>query len=140
MTGSAGAFLLDTCTVLFIGNGVRLNDVADHEIGSAAAENRLFVSPMSAWEIGVGVAKGRLKLPMGPLEFFGRFMDNLGVRLSALTPDILVASSMLPGTPHKDPMDRILMATARALDMVLVTRDEPILDYGREGHVRTLAC
>ena len=47
---------------------------------------------------------------------------------------------MLPGDIHGDPMDRILVASARILEMILVTRDKPILAYGREGHVRTLAC
>ncbi len=136
----APAILLDTCAVIFIGNGTRIDDFADREIGSAAAANRLFVSPMSAWEIGVGVAKGRLMLPAGPLEFFNRFMEQIGARLSSVTPEILVSSSNLPGNPHNDPMDRILMASARMLDLILVTRDRPILAYGRAGHVRTLAC
>ena len=57
-----------------------------------------------------------------------------------ISPEILIESTALPGAIHKDPMDRILVASARLLDMILVTRDEPILAYGREGHVRTLAC
>jgi PIN domain nuclease of toxin-antitoxin system len=140
MTGVGEAVLLDTCTMLFMGNGVQIDDVADYEIGNAAVDKRLFVSPMSAWEIGMGVAKGRLNLPLGPLEFFNRFIERLGAKLSVVTPEILVGSSTLPGNPHNDPMDRILMATARMLDMILVTRDRPILAYGQAGHLRTLAC
>lgn len=132
--------LLDTCTILFIGNASRLDDDADREIGKAALEQRLYVSPISAWEIGIGVAKGRLKLPLGPLEFFDDFVKRIGARLSAVTPGILVGSSLLPGTIHKDPMDRVLVASARMLGMILVTRDGPILAYGREGHVRTITC
>ncbi len=140
MTDAAPALLLDTCALIFIGNASGIDNVADREIGKAAAENRLFVSPMSAWEIGVGVAKGRLILPLAPLEFFQRFLRLMKIQLSALSPEILVGSSNLPGRLHGDPMDRILIASARHLDMVLVTRDRPILDYGAEGHLRTLAC
>ncbi|MDN2580474.1 type II toxin-antitoxin system VapC family toxin [Aquibium sp. ELW1220] len=140
MTGRAPPLLLDTCTILFIGNASRLDDDADREIGKAALEQRLYVSPISAWEIGIGVAKGRLKLPLGPLEFFDDFVKRIGARLSAVTPGILVGSSLLPGTIHKDPMDRVLVASARMLGMILVTRDGPILAYGREGHVRTITC
>lgn len=140
MTDIAPALLLDTCAMIFIGNASGIDDAADREIGRAATENRLFVSPMSAWEIGVGVAKGRLMLPLGPLEFFQRFLRLMKVQLSALSAEILVGSSNLPGRPHGDPMDRILISSARHLDMVLVTRDKPILDYGAEGHLRTLAC
>lgn len=140
MTVRATPLLLDTCAILFIGNASRLDDDADREIGRAALEQRLYVSPISAWEIGVGVAKGRLKLPLGPLEFFDDFVVRIGATLSAVTPGILVGSSLLPGSIHKDPMDRILVASARMLGMILVTRDGPILAYGREGHVRTIAC
>lgn len=132
--------LLDTCAILFISNGAGVNDNSDREIGRASSERRLYVSPISAWEIGIGVAKKKLILPADPLDFFDRFAERIGARLIALSPEILVRSSMLPGEIHGDPMDRILVASARILEMVLVTSDGPILRYGREGHVRTLAC
>jgi len=134
------ALLLDTCALIFIANGTRMNEETETEISEAAHDGRLHVSPMSAWEIGMGVAKNRLKLPLGPLEFFQRFLTRMEVQLSVVSPEILIGSSNLPGNPHGDPMDRILISTARILDMVLVTRDQPILDYGADGHVRTLAC
>jgi PIN domain nuclease of toxin-antitoxin system len=140
MTASASPLLLDTCAILFIGNGSGVNAISDREIGKAVAERRLYVSPISAWEIGIGVAKGKLILPVDPLEFFHRFVERIGARLSILSPEILIRSSTLPGAIHGDPMDRILVASARVLEMMLVTRDGPILSYGREGHVRTLAC
>ena len=86
------------------------------------------------------MAKGRLKSPLAPAEFFRRFLVNLNGELCALTPEILIDSSFLPGTPHGDPTDRILMASARGLDMVLVTRDQPILAYGPAAYLRTLEC
>ncbi|GLS34056.1 PIN domain nuclease, a component of toxin-antitoxin system (PIN domain) [Mesorhizobium albiziae] len=132
--------LLDTCALLFVANGTKIEDQAETEISEAAYDGRLYVSPMSAWEIGVGVAKNRLKLPLDPLEFFNRFLKLMTAQLSAVSPEILVGSSNLPGAIHGDPMDRILISSARHLDMVLVTRDGPILDYGADGHLRTLAC
>lgn len=138
--GDKPLLLLDTCTMIFIANDMRLDSEADHEMSEAAYDGRLYASPMSAWEIGVGVAKRKLNLPLPPLEFFNRFLGRAGAKLSALSPEIFFESTALPGAIHKDPMDRILVASARLLDMILVTRDEPILAYGREGHVRTLAC
>jgi PIN domain nuclease of toxin-antitoxin system len=132
--------LLDTCAVLFIANDTPIAPETERSVSEAAFDGRLYVSPMSAWEIGVGVAKRRLRLPLARLDFFGRFLDRMGARLSEVSPAILVASSFLPGDMHKDPIDRILMASARALDMVLVTSDGPILEYGQQGHLRTLAC
>lgn len=132
--------LLDTCAMIFVANDSRISEEAETEISEAAYEGRLYVSPMSAWEIGVGVAKNRLRLPLGPLEFFQRFLNLMQAQVSAVSPEILIGSSNLPGRLHGDPMDRILIATARNLDMVLVTRDQPILEYGVDGNLRTLAC
>jgi PIN domain nuclease of toxin-antitoxin system len=126
--------------MIFIANETRMNEEAEGEISEAAFDKRLYVSPMSAWEIGIGVAKNRLKLPVGPLEFFQRFLARMDAQLSAVSPEVLIGSSNLPGDLHGDPMDRILISTARNLDMVLVTRDGPILAYGADGHLRTLAC
>jgi PIN domain nuclease of toxin-antitoxin system len=63
-----------------------------------------------------------------------------GVHLAELSPDILIASSYLPGTPPRDPMDRILIATARELAATLVTRDRAIVAYGAQGHVSVVEC
>jgi PIN domain nuclease of toxin-antitoxin system len=126
--------------MIFVANETRLDPEADHVISEAAYDGRLYVSPISAWEIGVGVAKGRLSLPLAPLDFFEKFVERMQAKLSPVSQSIMIASSFLPGEIHGDPMDRILVSTARNLDLVLVTRDRPILAYGREGHVRTLAC
>ncbi len=132
--------LLDTCALLFIALGKELKDAADTAVGGASYRGDLYVSPISAWEIGKSVSKGRLNLPLPPLAFFHDFVANFQVRLAWLTPEILIHSSFMPGEPHNDPMDRILVATARMNKMVLVTSDGPILDYGKAGHVRVLAC
>ncbi|MDX8440801.1 type II toxin-antitoxin system VapC family toxin [Mesorhizobium australafricanum] len=136
----APSLLLDTCAMIFIANDSKIDPQASQDISEAAYDGRLYLSPMSVWEIGIGVAKGRLSLPIAPLDFVERFLERMSAKLSAISPAILIASSNLPGSPHGDPMDRILIATARALDMVFVTRDEPILSYSRNGHLRTLVC
>lgn len=132
--------LLDTCAMLFLADETPMKDETLWEISEAAHDGRLHLSPISAWEIGVGVSKGRLNLPMAPLDFIERFIERMQVNLSPLNPAILVSSSNLPGAIDGDPMDRILIATARALDLVLVTSDRPILRYAEAGHLRALAC
>ncbi|WP_338140932.1 hypothetical protein [Candidatus Contendibacter odensensis] len=49
-----------------------------------------------------------------------------------------MASTRLPGAVHADPADRIIAATARQSGAVLVTEDQPLLDYGAAGHLRIL--
>ena len=57
-----------------------------------------------------------------------------------MPPELLILSSFLPGSPPRDPADRILAATAREFGYVLMTRDRLLLDYADQGHVRALSC
>ena len=96
--------------------------------------------PITAWEIATLSAKAKLSLDASPEIWFDRFCALPGVSLADMPPSVLVASTSLPGVPPRDPADRILIATARAYELTLVTRDGEILEYGGEGHVRALAC
>ena len=98
------------------------------------------ISPISAWELGWATAAGTLSIAMPPLDYFNAFVRTSGAALCGLEPDVLVASSYLPGKIHKDPMDRILIETARRNRLTLVTRDRAILSYGGDGHVKVMAC
>ena len=99
-----------------------------------------YVSPITAWEVGLLVSHNRLSLGATPQRWFARILATPNVHLTELSPDILMASSFLPGKPPRDPADRILLATARDLGATLVTRDRAILAYGESGHASTLAC
>lgn len=132
--------MLDTCAVLWLANGDWMRPEASHVIRSAQAADAAFVSPITAWEIGAKVAKGRLGLDTDPATWFERFTSLPGVRLAELTPRLLIASTMLPGQPPGDPADRIVLATARELGVPVVTRDRLILGYADDGHVRVVPC
>jgi PIN domain nuclease of toxin-antitoxin system len=134
------SYLLDTCAMLFVAGKSRISTETLSEVSEASYDGRLYLSPVSAWEIGVGVSKGRISIPLEPLDFFDKFVERMQTKLTSLTPSMMISSSNLPGVLHGDPMDRILIATARALDLILVTSDRPILAYSKLGHLRTLAC
>jgi hypothetical protein len=51
-----------------------------------------------------------------------------------------LAAASLPEPFHRDPADRLLVAQARADDLLLLTSDRSILAYAEAGHVRALAC
>lgn len=99
-----------------------------------------YISPISAWEVGMLASHGRLQLLIRPERWFASLFDARGVRLADLSPDLLIASSYLPGKPPKDPTDRILAATARELGATLITRDRALLRYGEQGHLAVLEC
>src|SRR4051794_5533216 len=96
---------------------------------AAAAGEKGCVSPISAWELGLLSSKNRLPTARSPMHLFGEVVATEGVRIEALSPEVLIEASFLLGALHRDPADRILIATARALDLTLMTRERLILDY-----------
>lgn len=133
--------LFDTCVLLYMTDDVPLASGAVDAIDQAAGNGEaISVSPITAWEIGLLSERGRLPMTLTPERFFQQFVALSKMRIEALTPEILVHSSFLPKPIHRDPADRIIIATARALDLTIVTRDRLILEYAAKGHVRALAC
>jgi PIN domain nuclease of toxin-antitoxin system len=135
------SLLLDTCTLIFLNEQAQLTAAATDALRAANDKGgTTYISPISAWEIGMLESRGRLQLLIRPERWFANLFDAPGVELATLSADLLIASSYLPGTPPKDPADRILAATARELGVTLITRDRALLDYGEQGHVAVLAC
>ena len=134
-------FLLDTHAVIWISRDERLREPAASTLAELyAEEGRLAVSPITAWEVAMLAAKGRMALSLNPEIWFDRICALPGVVLAGMPPSVLIASCSLPGSPPADPADRILAATARAFGYTLVTRDRHLLNYGGEGHIQVMGC
>ncbi len=135
-----GPFLLDTCAALWLSRG-ELGETALGRLRAAAADGLpTYLSPITAWEVGQLVARGRYALAIDPLAWFDGLIEE-GLTSVPLTPDTLVASSFLPQAQGlRDPADRILAATARLKEWTLVTRDRPLLDYAAAGHITAISC
>jgi PIN domain nuclease of toxin-antitoxin system len=141
MTTDMQPLLLDTHAAIWITRNESLARPAVDALNAAhQAAGIVFVSAITAWEIGLLVSRRRLNLLTTPQRWFARLLDLPGIRLAELSPDILIASSFLPGEPPRDPADRILLATARELGAALITRDRLLLKYGEDGQVSTIAC
>jgi PIN domain nuclease of toxin-antitoxin system len=107
---------------------------------AAAGAGAMFLSVMSIWEFSLLDAKRRITLNMPCLTWVRTALERSGALTVPLTPDIAATSHQLPGRLHGDPVDRVLVATARSENLTLVTRDRAILDYAAQGHVRALPC
>jgi PIN domain nuclease of toxin-antitoxin system len=105
-------------------------------IEEAGGRAELTVSAISVWELAMLEAKGRITLSRSIDEWMRAALTAPGLRLVDLSPEISLESTRLPGSPHGDPSDRMIVATARVLGGTLVTCDDQILSYGAEGHVR----
>lgn len=137
----APTLLLDTCAVIWIVEDQPIAPGAAKVIDGAASTGQpVLVSPITAWERALLLARGRISSPYSAKDWFDTFATRPEVGLAPFNADILINSVSLPEPLHRDPADRILIATARAHALTIVTRDRHILDYASKGHVRALEC
>jgi PIN domain nuclease of toxin-antitoxin system len=135
------ALLLDTCALIWIMNNVDLSPTAIQYIDEAYDRGEaIYASPITAWEIGLQASKGRFKSNVTPQRWLEEVLRTPNVRLAELTPQVLLESSFLPGSPPRDPADRIIVATAREFGLTVVTRDRALLNYAKEGYLNAVAC
>lgn len=135
----APGVLLDTHAALWLMSGDQLSEDSQQTIDAAVAASGAFVSPISAWEIATLVRKSRIALSMSQEAWFDAMLAS-GVTLAEMPPRTLIASAFLPGNPPADPADRIIAATARAENLILITRDVGLLHYSADGHLRSQRC
>ncbi len=116
---------------------------AHRTIVAAGVSDGIFISPVTAWEIGLLALRprpGRAEFRPDVQTWMAKVLASPGVRQAPFTFQIALASSSLPEPFHDDPADRLLVATARDLGIPIVTSDRRILAYGGAGHVRVMAC
>ena len=134
--------VLDTPVWIWMIEGDRtaLSNTAIEAIEEAAGEGAVRVSAISVWEVAMLEAKGRISLSRPVDDWVQAALHAPGVRLLPLSPEIAIGSTRLPGAPHGDPADRILMASARQIGGRIATCDREILSYSRGGRLKVLNC
>lgn len=94
----------------------------------ADPQSELYVSAMSAFEIGLHHTRGKIVLLRPPEEWFLGAINQHDLEEIPVSWGIAVRSTQLPDI-HRDPSDRILIATARFHSLTLITPDHLIRDY-----------
>ena len=119
-------YLLDTCTLIWL-----VNDSQELSLEARRAckdAKRLHVSAVSAWEMALKHARGKLAL-QGPIATWWKLVvDGHGLIDLPVTAEIALGSTSLPPI-HTDPADRLLIATAQRHQLVLITPDRTITKY-----------
>ena len=121
--------LLDTHVLIWwLNDRGRLSSAQQGVIGSASPETPLLVSDISLWEVATLHGLGRIRLAVPLREWLDKATAPPLVRRHGISPAIAAAVAALPDSFHRDPADRILVATARILGATLLTQDQRIVD------------
>ncbi len=124
------AVVLDTCAWIWLcAEPDKLSTTAGEIIQREQKRNGLVVSVFSCWEVAKLVQKGKLKFAIPCREWIEQAIRSPGVTMHPLTPEICLESTALPGSFHGDPADQIIVATARALALPVLTCDRKIRTY-----------
>lgn len=123
--------ILDTHVLLWWVSGSDLLSAAANKVikRTLTKGSEIIISSISAWEISMLISKGRLVLSMDVESWLDEVAQIEGVRFVPVDNEIGIKSTALPGEFHKDPADRLIVATARKLAIPLVTADDKIISY-----------
>lgn len=121
--------LLDTHILIWWLNDIlRLSPGQREVIESASADSPLLVSDISLWEVATLYDLGRIRLTVPLREWLHKAVAPPLVRRQGISPAIAAELAALPDSFHRDPADRILVATARVFGATLLTHDRRIVE------------
>ena len=128
---------IDTHVLVWLATGARqmISRKGMKRISQELQSGEVWVSAISAWEIAMLVERERLVLSLDVDSWLGKINEIDAIRFQAVNNKIAIESVRLPGEFHKDPADRIIVATARTMGLALITADEKIQAY---PHVNTI--
>jgi len=125
--------ILDTCCIIWaVSSPESLSPAAMELLNDETA--KVMVSPISAAEIACAVERGRLELNIHWKNWFRHYTELNEWTVEDISLDIIEEAYSLPENFHADPADRIITATARLRNCIVLTADRKILSY---PHVNT---
>ncbi|MCL1942811.1 MAG: type II toxin-antitoxin system VapC family toxin [Candidatus Azobacteroides sp.] len=118
--------LLDTHSVIWFFNGdAQLSEKAKKSIIND--RNTKFVSMASIWEVSIKINLKKLIFHRG-MKGFVKLIENNGFEILPISKDCILQSEKV-NFVHKDPFDRLIIATAIAGKMKVITTDESFKFY-----------
>jgi PIN domain nuclease of toxin-antitoxin system len=126
--------LLDTHVALWLDSGDERLRASTRTLIDGCWQNdgTIMLSAITAWEIALLVDTGRIDLDVPVAAWLERFLDRPGIEAVSLSHRAASRSYQLHHLEHRDPADRLLIATAIDLACPLVTYDERIVRFGKK--------
>lgn len=119
--------ILDTCALLWLASGgKRISRATLKQINEAPA---VYVCAITGFEVAIKAARGKLKLPRPPQEWFEKVAEHHNLTVIPLDLSVCITAAQLPQV-HDDPCDRFIIAAAKLNDLAVVTADEHFEKYG----------
>ncbi|WP_438752138.1 type II toxin-antitoxin system VapC family toxin [Pararhizobium sp. O133] len=113
-------------------------------IAAAQEAGKLFVSPITAWELAIAANKRTNAPDIGDVtvkDWFKAAISVTSCKVVPIGPAIaLEAAHMIAATNHKDPGDCYIMATARYKKVPIVSRDATMAQIAETGYIGIVAC
>lgn len=120
--------LLDThAWIWWIEGDRRLQRRVRDTLDRLPRHERPYLSDISLWEVATLVERGRVVFSIPLSEWLAAAAHPRSVRIVPISADIAAQTAVLPATFHRDPADRLIVASCRVLGLPLLTRDARIL-------------
>jgi len=119
--------MLDTHTwIWWMSDSTDLSSAEREALNSLDPDHRPVISDISLWEFGNLVGMGRIVIDGTIEDWLSVAASPATVKIQPITPAIVAEMNRLPDSFHRDPADRLIVATARALNLQLATKDRKI--------------
>jgi PIN domain nuclease of toxin-antitoxin system len=128
--------IIDTHVLIWYLEGIKLSEEQVSVIEDARNKHELYVSAISIWEIALLTKQNRVVLSISFNDWINRLQCIPGLNILDLSTAILIESCNLINYEHKDPADRMIIASSRDINAHLMTFDQKILDYAKLGYLK----
>ena len=118
--------VLDTCAVLWL--AFNRENFSEETLNKIENSDNIIISTMSFWEIGIKIKKKKVTIPLSLQDLIRLYVNNENV--SIIAPDLnIILQSLEFKWKHRDPVDRMIVATAKKFDDYIVTSDMVIKKF-----------
>ena len=128
--------VMDTHILIWYLEGIELSQQQVQIIESQRNLNQLYISAISIWEVSMLINKKKAAISIPINEWLNKVLSIPGLNIIDLSLTVLVESCNLPDFDHKDPADRMIIASTREIDGYLLTFDKRILEYANNGYLK----